>query len=288
MEVIGNKPVIYEFGKFVLDPKERTLFADGVPIHLPAKEFDTLLLLLEHNGHALTKEEMMSAIWPGSFVEESNLAKQISRLRKLLSTNGEEYIETLPKHGYRFTADVRRAVIESEHAVILEKRTVKRLTFEVENGSGPDVAALPPAPPFFWSRLAVLFVVCIVGTTLLAWYFRESLFATRAVVDPYAPVRLTDDPNDDTGPGWTKDGRIRFARVFPDNRIVYMVMNADGSGQTEIKTFDGRRIFSWSPDEQKIQFQKEGDLTNVYLSNADGSREVLLPFRSGAWSPDSK
>src|SRR5215467_2254582 len=108
MEIAGNKGVIYEFGKFVLDPNERTLLADGVPIHLPAKEFDTLLLLVEHNGHALTKEEMISAIWQDAFVEESNLAKQISRLRKILNTNGERYIETLPKHGYRFSAELHR------------------------------------------------------------------------------------------------------------------------------------------------------------------------------------
>ena len=98
MEVIGNRYVIYEFGRFVLDPKERTLFENGVPIHLPAKEFDTLLLLVEHNGHALAKEEMMSALWHDSFVEESNLAKQISRLRKVFNTDNAVLLETLPKH----------------------------------------------------------------------------------------------------------------------------------------------------------------------------------------------
>ena len=55
----------------------KTLFSEGTPIRLPAKEFDTLLLLVEHNRRALTKEEMMSAIWNDSFVEEGNLAKQI-------------------------------------------------------------------------------------------------------------------------------------------------------------------------------------------------------------------
>jgi len=124
VEVVEDSGVVYEFGRFVVDPKERTLFADGIPVHLRAKEFDTLIVLLEHNGHALSKEEMMSAVWQGAFVEESNLAKQISRLRKLLNTDGEEFIETLPKHGYRFRASVRRCLVESEDAVILEKRTV--------------------------------------------------------------------------------------------------------------------------------------------------------------------
>src|SRR5262245_4564710 len=106
METVGSERFIYEFGEFVLDPHEKTLLIGDIPVHLPAKEFDTLLLLVEHNGHALTKEEMMSAIWEDAFVEESNLAKQISRLRRVINTNGDEYIETLPKHGYRFKADL--------------------------------------------------------------------------------------------------------------------------------------------------------------------------------------
>src|SRR5262245_49582345 len=107
MEKVKNKKFFYKFGKFVFNPKEKTLFCDGKPIHLPAKEFDTLLLLVENNHKALSKEEMMGALWRDSFVEESNLAKQISRLRKILNTDGEQFIETLPKHGYRFSADLR-------------------------------------------------------------------------------------------------------------------------------------------------------------------------------------
>lgn len=138
METAENKEFVYEFGNFLLDPKEKTLFTNGQPIHLPAKEFDTLLLLIEHNGKALTKEEMIAAVWRDAFVEEGNLAKQISRLRKILNTNGEQFIETLPKHGYRFSAELRRTIIKTEEPVILEKRIVKRVTFALENKTGPD------------------------------------------------------------------------------------------------------------------------------------------------------
>src|SRR5256885_6834557 len=133
MEMPENKGFVYEFGKFVLDPADRTLFADGLPLRLPAKEFDTLLLLVEHNGKALSKEEMMSAIWQDAFVEESNLAKQISRLRKIFNTDGDEFIETLPKHGYRFLADLRRVDPATDDLILVEKRTVKRVTVAFEN-----------------------------------------------------------------------------------------------------------------------------------------------------------
>ena len=96
METAENQCVVFEFGKFVLDPHERTLLSD-VPVHLPAKEFDTLVLLVENDGRALTKEEMLAAIWPDAIVEEGNPAKQISRLRKIFNTDGEQL--TLPKQG---------------------------------------------------------------------------------------------------------------------------------------------------------------------------------------------
>src|SRR5215213_9613289 len=131
METRENTRFIYEFGKFVLDPHQKTLLAQGQPVRLPAKEFDTLVLLVEHNGKALSKEEMMSAIWTDAFVEESNLAKQISRLRKIINRNGEHFIETLPKHGYRFTADLRKSVPEHEDLPVLEKHTVKRFKLAV-------------------------------------------------------------------------------------------------------------------------------------------------------------
>ena len=92
-----NKEFIYEFGKFVVDPNERVLLADGKPVHLTDKVFDTLLLLIRHNGRLVTKNEMIASLWDESFVEEGNLAKNVSRLRKILNTNGAPLIETLPK-----------------------------------------------------------------------------------------------------------------------------------------------------------------------------------------------
>jgi Tol biopolymer transport system component/TolB-like protein len=97
---------IYQFGKFVLNTQEQTLSADGQVIHLPTKEFETLQMLVENNGKILSKDEMMSAIWKDTFVEESNLAQYVSRLRKILNADGNQYIKTISKRGYRFSADV--------------------------------------------------------------------------------------------------------------------------------------------------------------------------------------
>jgi adenylate cyclase len=100
--------VLYEFGKFRCDPREHLLLCDGRPVSLSPKSFETLVVLIQSNGRLLTKDELMQQVWPDSFVEEANLTINISALRKALgeSSGGQQYIETVPKRGYRFVAQV--------------------------------------------------------------------------------------------------------------------------------------------------------------------------------------
>lgn len=101
---------IYRFDKFRLDADERLLFDGDKPISLTPKVFDTLLFLLENTGKVISKERMMDEIWEGSFVEENNLAQNISYLRRILGeTKVKKFIETVPKFGYRFVASVQEA-----------------------------------------------------------------------------------------------------------------------------------------------------------------------------------
>ena len=170
MEVIDPKKLTYEFGEFVLDPEEKTLLFNGAPIHLSVKEFNTLLFFVKNNGRALTKEEMMSAIWEDTVVEEGNLAKQISRLRKIFISNGSQFIETLHKHGYRFTADLRLAERDPREPLIVEKRTVKRLTVAIDDQ--PEVKGLlPPAPDGPRWQLLLTLLAVVVFASALVWYF---------------------------------------------------------------------------------------------------------------------
>src|SRR5215475_8042240 len=98
---------IYEFGPYRLDAVERRLLRDGAVVPLQPKVFDLLLVLVERHGRLLEKDELMKAVWPDSIVEEVNLANNISILRKTLSENGERFIETAPKRGYRFVGSVK-------------------------------------------------------------------------------------------------------------------------------------------------------------------------------------
>ncbi|MGH9768228.1 MAG: winged helix-turn-helix domain-containing protein [Blastocatellia bacterium] len=103
---------LYEFGPFRLDAGERLLMRDGRMTPLPPKVFDTLLALVENSGRVMSKDELMQSLWPDTFVEESNLTQNISQLRRALGdgTPDAQYIETIPKRGYRFVANVQPVV----------------------------------------------------------------------------------------------------------------------------------------------------------------------------------
>lgn len=111
---------LYEFEGFRLDAAEHLLLRDGEPVPLEPKIFETLLVLIRHEGRLVSKEELMRAVWPDSFVEESNLTRHISVLRKALSRDDGEptYIETVPKVGYRFVGEVRAPLGERADLIV--------------------------------------------------------------------------------------------------------------------------------------------------------------------------
>ena len=99
---------IYEFGEFRLDAADRLLFRGGEVVPLPPKALDTLVVLVEHGGRVVSKEDLMQAVWADAFVEENNLNQAISAVRKALgqSAGGPSFVETVPKRGYRFVVPV--------------------------------------------------------------------------------------------------------------------------------------------------------------------------------------
>ena len=115
----------FEFGPFLLDPAKRSLLREGVPQSLPPKAFDVLALLVQCRERVVSKDELLSTLWADTFVEEGNLSQQIFVLRRTLNgfSESSEYIATIPRHGYRFTAEViersgseRLAEVRSERA----------------------------------------------------------------------------------------------------------------------------------------------------------------------------
>jgi DNA-binding winged helix-turn-helix (wHTH) protein/tetratricopeptide (TPR) repeat protein len=108
----------YRFGAFELRPRDFTLARYGVALKLSPKAFDMLRILVERHGEVVGKRELIAALWPDTFVEESNLTVHVSAIRKALNVEGapEQFIENVPKRGYRFFAPVTVVQVDSATA----------------------------------------------------------------------------------------------------------------------------------------------------------------------------
>src|SRR5262245_10720854 len=96
----------YQFGDYLLIPRERMLLCHHDPVSLTGKAFDLLLVLVRRSGQLVSKDELLQEVWPGRFVEEVNLTVNISAVRKALGPGGAALIQTVSKRGYRFVAPV--------------------------------------------------------------------------------------------------------------------------------------------------------------------------------------
>ncbi len=132
---------LYEFGPFRLDAARRLVLRDDRPLQITPKLFETLLALVENSGRVVEKEYLLARLWPDTVVEESNLAVNISALRKALGESAAEhrYIVTVPGRGYQFVADVRWVADEEEATLTLEKHTTAEIIIEQQDDdSSPD------------------------------------------------------------------------------------------------------------------------------------------------------
>src|SRR5262245_13711237 len=159
---------VYEFGEFHHDPADNVLLRKGVSVPLTPQVFSKLVLLVEHRGRLVEKDEFVRALWADAFVQDAALAENISRLRRVLGDNeGQRFIVTVPKRGYRFVADVK-------------------------NVAAPE-AAEPVAPGLAkrrargWQGLALVGVAVSLALGTSYWYARHSRQALPGA--PTVPVR---------------------------------------------------------------------------------------------------
>src|SRR5437588_765962 len=291
---------LYEFGPFRLDATERLLLRDDHHIPLTPKAFETLLVLVEHGGHVMDKDELMKKVWPDTFVEEVNLAKNVSRLRKILDAEqSEHYIETIPKRGYRFVAGIREIWAEdpgpigpqrdssSLHAKVDDKEKVETRA-EVHSNVQPtfestgvvvdkSVAADFTRSHSFASLVALplVFLTLCAAAALGVWFF-----VLRPASKPPAPLLRIS-------PVTSLAGTEDQAAFSPDGNQIAFVWNGEKEDNSDIyvKQIGAERPLrlttnsasdtdpTWSPDGRYIAFLR--------LSNTDGG-VFLVPSLGGA------
>lgn len=164
---------LYFFDDYRLDAGERTLTRAEEMVALTPKAFDTLLLLVENNGHVVSKELVMSKVWPQTFIEENNLAVHISILRKTLTGDGEkEYIKTVPKRGYMFTAEVRE---EHTNAKPARPGSLAILPFKVEDANADDQQRAVGLADSIITRLSQIGSIAVSPTSSVMKYANRDL-----------------------------------------------------------------------------------------------------------------
>ncbi len=162
---------IYEFGQFRIDPDERLLLRDGKPVPLTPKAFETLLALVENSGHVIKKDDLMMRVWPDAIVEEVNLAKNVSTVRQAIETNGEQYIETVPKLGYRLIVRARMVEGPEHHA----KAETQAAAVAPAVHSTQPAAVLAGAESAAKKKQAIvigLAALALIGLSVAAWRLR--------------------------------------------------------------------------------------------------------------------
>lgn len=239
---------LYEFGPFHLNTSERQLLRDGRPVLLAPKAFEMLLVLVEKSGRLVEKDELMKTLWPDSFVEEANLNHHIWALRKALGegSNGSRYIETVPRHGYRFAAGVRE-LTDVGAELVVEKRTFTHIVaLEHEQTGVEDEAAQGqstiearqaqtslPAPaassrragraqPLSSALVAVALFVAGAATVFgVYWLISQRQPRDRATT--VVPFREMDISR------LTTSGKIKHAAISPDGEyIANVTVDAEG------------------------------------------------------------
>ena len=261
----------YRFGPFALDPSERLLLQDETPTPLTPKAFDLLVLLVESAGRLLDKEALMRQLWSDTFVEEANLSNNISLLRKALGEieNGAKYIETVPKRGYRFVADVVEFEEANDSPVRIPLRTFGRKQL------GRVVVA------------AVALGAMVVAVALWRSTPRpSSAGAIRFVVDP-PPGTSLPPAGQPVAPSISPDGTKLVFHVIRGGEQFVAVRAFDSLQAQLVPGTEGARFPFWSPDGREIGFFAGGKLKRVAVTG--GAVRIICDAGigfGGTWNRD--
>ena len=302
---------IYEFGPFRVVAAERVLLRDGRPEPLTPKAFDVLLMLLENRGHIVEKDELMNRVWADSFVEEGNLKVTISMLRKVLEQGAGEhqFIETVPRRGYRFTADVRE-LSDGEPELMLFERSRVQLVIEKDEEPEPQILVREPARSGSLDEFirtmaqhkrrlmigAAVLVIAASGIGLGLYKFIGGNGSQTNLRELFQKVKITR---------LTTTGKASVAAISPDGKYVAHTMrgrNQQGLWLRHIATGSDKEIvptaevyykaLTFSPDGNYIYFLRyESNLGKLYrVPVLGGSIQKLASDVDAAmtFSPDGR
>ena len=279
----------FEFGPFRVDLLTHRLLRNGEVVALQPKAFDTLVVLIQNRGRVVERAVLMKTLWPDSFVEEANLTQYVFTLRKALGeqSNGQPYIETVPRRGYFFAADAReiRDAVEAESGV-----TVGALEPEPRPEAAAHQPGASPVRTVPWLTVAAVVVGTLSAAGGWAWWR-----LTRSPVPTPDYVQLTNYADSATSPALSPDGHtlafLRGENTFHGPAEVYVKLLPEG--QPFQLTHDGADKLSpvFSPDGARIAYTtvNRGSWDTWVVPIPGGTPQRLLPNASGlSWIADHR
>jgi len=304
---------IYAFDNYRLDPANCRLWHGNVLVALPPKAFDLLYVLVQHGGDLIEKKALLGAVWPDTFVEEGNLSVYISTLRKTFSKKSPdvEFIETIPKRGYRFTVPITQWTaandllpqVEHHDDALIEEKAVS----SEEGGAAPIAIHIPRsvATQFLRVMLAgILAVAVIIAVTMATRRGTHSLTKPAQVAADSRP--LTSVPGVFSWPTFAPDGnRIAYAwRAGTDSSRDIYLQSVNSDERDRLTNGDGDSFSpAWSPRGEELAFLHSSkdsksldiDIAEVQMPHAQRRlievNDVGSAFHDPptlAWSPDGE
>ncbi len=297
----------YEFDQFRIDPINRLLFRDNEIVPLTAKVFDILLVFVENSGKLLKKDEVMQQVWRDSFVEEGNLTRNVSTLRKALGDDpkAHQYIVTIPGRGYQFVAEVKKLTAETA-TLLIEEHTTSSVVINQEVEIVDRDAKAVDKPSFrefirFLDRHRLWFVSATIGLLAIVIFFafrpRKEDSTSFASLQPtlIATWKIGQEE---------KFSNVRFS---PDGKMIAYAAPQSGKGQAifikqtaaskEYKVTNdewSNRSPVWSPNGESLAFISEREnQIGIWVSPILGGNQSLLKNIEGKntlflkqWSKD--
>ncbi len=262
---------LYQFGPFQIDGEERLLLRNGERIPLTPKAFDTLLILVEKNGRTVEKEELMRLIWPDVAVEENNLSQNIHAIRKALgeTPQGTQYIETLPRRGYRFLGEIEKHSADKTEAIFQTEPTVAQV---------PAPNSAQSAEKKYWSQwisIGLLAALLFVGGL---FFWRR---AAESAQHPMGELKLTRVTT--TSNSWD-------VAISPDGKTLAYIQGDAGLQSLKLKPVSGESESELiAPVEARyrgITFAPDGN--SIFLTRKEKGATAFVLYQRNLHSPEQK
>lgn len=288
---------IYEFEDFQINFSERTLWHNGELIPLAPKVIETLCLLVENHGRLMTKDELMEELWADSFVEERNLTQNIFTLRKVLGEkeSGKKFIETLPRRGYRFVAEVRPVETEEVIQVSHSKQTritaegfvstqelteavkeiAKTLVLEKEIGlAQPKQIIAAKRKPFYKSvSFLAIGILAFLSLGIAFWFWQKDSFNRQPSNSAFnfEPAKLKFER-------LTESGNAFYPAISPDKQHIAYILNEKGKFSILLQNLATGSVTQIVPPKdyeiRSPEFSRDGNF--LFYGARDGGQETTV------------